>query len=201
MSRRKPRAAARAVVIATAPKQPRKLDLGSGPRPAEGYEGVDIVPGVTTHSFDLANGTPWPFADDSVGELRSCHFIEHVPMTYVGQRNQDALLWFFDEAYRIAVDGATFTLQWPALQSVRAFQDPTHRRFIPAETLAYLSRENRRAMGLEHYRVSCNWVTLACNPTVRTEHTTRAVEVQRRMYRETWGFSEDFVATLKAVKA
>ena len=180
-----------------------KLDMGSGPRPAEGFKGVDIVPGITDFAFDLGSPYRWPWEDDSVSELRSSHFIEHLPPVYhsVLGAPKDALFHFFDEAFRVAKDGAVFTVIWPALQSVRAFQDPTHRRFIPAETMAYLSQMNREAMGLTHYNVTCNWITHHCVPTIRAELGLRADEVQQRMYRESWGFSEDFVATLKAKKS
>ena len=205
-----------------------KLDLGSGPRPAEGFKGVDIVQGVTDFRVDLCSGESWPFAANSVDELRSSHFIEHIDAGYVwiGERGfqarRDALLWFFDEAFRVAKDGAVFTVQWPALQSVRAFQDPTHRRFIPAETITYLSREGRKAMGVEHYGATCNWVGHV-QPTIPgpTADETKEAEAmalradssdekqawiqrvqseQGRRYRETWNYAQDFIAVLKAVK-
>jgi hypothetical protein len=56
-----------------------KLDLGSGRKPMEGFLGVDSVPGITDFVVDLwRDGAPWPFADDSVDELWSNHFIEHI---------------------------------------------------------------------------------------------------------------------------
>lgn len=212
-----------------------KLDLGSGPRPAEGFKGVDIVPGQTDYTFDLCDGQRWPFDSSSVDELRSSHFIEHIYAGYVKvipeedystklllqkSKRIDALLWFFDEAFRIAKPGAVFTVQWPALQNVRAFQDPTHRRFIPAETIAYLSIEGRKAMGVEHYGATCNWIGTVY-PTIPTPPETpedklmalradssdekqkwqhaRNLEQQRR-YVETWNYSQDLVATLRAEK-
>ncbi len=188
--------------LIAAPVEELKLDLGSGPRPADGFKGVDVVEGVTDFTVDLCSPYAWPWKDNSVSELRSSHFIEHIAPVYHTRLGapKDALLHFFDEAFRIAKPGATFTLVWPALKSVRAFQDPTHRRFIPAETLAYLSRANREAMGLSHYNVECNWVTLPCVPTMSNEHAGRSAEAQQRMYRETWDFSHDFVATLRAEK-
>lgn len=77
-----------------------KLDLGSGPRPAPGFEGVDKIPGITEHTVDFGKGEPWPFDDDSVDELRSCHCIEHLDGRDVPewQRVTDAL----DEDGRIA---------------------------------------------------------------------------------------------------
>jgi hypothetical protein len=215
-----------------------KLDLGSGPRPAEGFKGVDIVRGVTDFEVDLCSGQPWPFATGTADELRSSHFIEHIDAVYIfPMREQlshgktifqcsgfrlDALLWFFDEAFRIAKPGAVFTVQWPALQSVRAFQDPTHRRFIPAEMITYLSIEGRKAMGVEHYGATCNWIghvqPTIPGPTPEEQKESELMALradssdekqawmqkqqaeQGRRYRETWGFAQDFIAVLKAVK-
>lgn len=204
------------------PKEIR-LDLGSADRPAPGFEGVDIVPGLTDHCFDLCNGKPWPFPDNSVSELRSSHQIEHIDAVYLdlgGGKRIDALLWFFDEAFRVAKPNALFTVQWPALQNVRAFQDPTHRRFIPAEMITYLAREGRQAMGVEHYGATCNWIGTVA-PTIRPDPETdedramalradssdekqawmrRKGEEQQRRYFTTWGYAQDFQALLRAVK-
>lgn len=193
-----------------------KLDLGSGPRPADGFKGVDVVDGVTDFCVDLSDGSRWPWADDSVDELRSTHFIEHIRNDYVTNTaplvprytdssfkralQKDLLVHFFDEAFRIIKPGGTFTVQWPALQSVRAFQDPTHRRYIPAETMNYLHRGIREQMGLSHYNADCNWITVSCVPTIDAAWGMRSAEVQQVKYREAWNFSSDFIAVLKAEK-
>lgn len=183
------------------------LDLGSGPRPAEGFKGVDIVPGVTDYCFALDDGKRWPFPDNSVEKLRANHFIEHiqacdvwVPVSESENRRQDALLWFFSEAYRIAKPGATFELQWPALQSIRAFQDPTHRRFIPSNTLVYLDKDGRKAMGLEHYNVQCDWVAENVQDIYPIIFSTKDPEVLRSMMSERWNIAIDHKATLRARK-
>lgn len=150
-----------------------KLDLGAGGRPREGFLGVDRVK-VTPETIecDLVSGSRWPWNDDSIEALCSSHFIEHIPADeievhrYVGRQPsgvrrfmQDRLLFFFDEAFRVIKPGGLFYLTWPNLKSSDAFRDPTHRRFLPLEFLHYLSNEGRASMGLEHYEVSCNWVT------------------------------------------
>ncbi len=111
-------------------------------------------------------------------------------------------------------------MQWPALQNARAFQDPTHRRFIPHTIINYLSIEGRKAMGVEHYGATCNWIGTV-QPTISIEPETeedkamalradssddkqawaqkKALEQQRR-FDQTWGFAQDFVAQLRAVK-
>ncbi len=172
-----------------------QVDLGSGARPKEGFvgidlgEGYDLASGREVWQFDLASGDAWPLADGQVTELYSSHLIEHLPACNVrahefvnssGERSavpglqrftreQDALFWFMDEAYRIAAPGARFEVHWPALVDLRAepprwlttpFMDPTHRRFIPFETFEYFNREQREQLQVTGYAVSCDWVVV-----------------------------------------
>lgn len=182
---------------------PLKLDLGAGPRPAEGFKGVDRVKGITDFTFDLCSGERWPWDDNSVDELRSSHFIEHIKADYIDVYNhdeqQDALFYFFDEAFRIIKPGGTFTVQWPALKSNRAFQDPTHRRFIPDVQMGYFNKSVREANGLQHYLVVCDWLSNVV-PTIDHAMSMRHERVQQRLYQESWNYAQDFIATLKANK-
>lgn len=184
------------------------LDLGSGPRPAPGFKGVDIVEGITDFTFDLCEGNKWPWADGSVEQFRASHWIEHIRADYIKAYNltmQDAFFFVFDEAYRCAKPGATFQLIWPALKNARAFQDPTHRRFIPGETMLYLDAKQRELNGLTHYNVRCDWVCEAISPTIPdVEAEAHQGEVgakilMRRLARE-WNLEQDTTATLRARK-
>jgi predicted SAM-dependent methyltransferase len=176
-----------------------KLDLGSGQTPREGFEGVDLHAPNAKHRVHLWDGRPWPWSTSSVDELHASHLIEHIDAAYLPS-GVDAFLWFFDEAWRVIKPGGTFRLQWPSLQSVRAFQDPTHRRFIPMQTLAYLDKNWREMQKLDHYLGACDWVMESCTPTTSLEHSKKADVVQQRLYVEAWNFSEDFVAVLRARK-
>jgi hypothetical protein len=71
-----------------------RLDLGSGPRPFEGFSGVDKVEGLTDYQVDFDTGEPWPFDDDSVSELRSSHCIEHLSQI-------DPLEWVIDDLHSV----------------------------------------------------------------------------------------------------
>lgn len=200
------------IPIILPPEPPKlKLDLGSGPRPIEGFKGVDIAEGVTDFCFDLLSGEKWPWEDNSVDEMHSSHFIEHIESgnrweTYRGMGNLK--LFFFEEAYRIIKPGGFFKLSWPALQNVRAFQDPTHCDYIPAERMSYLLREARKQMGVEHYgfgkkaedRLRMNWVTHSVTPSISAAASLKPAEVQQVRYQETWNYSQDFFATLQAIK-
>lgn len=126
-----------------------KYDLACGQNKREGFVGIDIVKAEGVDMvFDL-EAFPWPLDSDSADELHASHYIEHV----------HDLFAFFDEAWRVAKDGATFTIVCPYYTSIRAWQDPTHVRPISEATFLYFSREWRESQKLDHYPVQCDWVT------------------------------------------
>lgn len=116
--------------------------------------GVDIA-GDCDIKHDLFNDFPYPFEDNSVDQVYSSHFIEHIPMEYIN--GKDKLFAFIDEVYRILKIGGKATLIFPNAMSMRAFQDPTHRRFIPSATVYYFSKAWRDANKLDHYNVQCDF--------------------------------------------
>src|SRR5581483_7432682 len=115
------------------PTPPIKLDLGCGTRKKEGFvgvdrrkfDGVDVVADLLTF--------PWPWADESVEEVRMSHVLEH----FTGiQRVRIA-----NELYRIMQTGAKATIQTPHWCSNRAYGDFTH-QWPPVSEMwfQYLSR-------------------------------------------------------------
>ena len=190
-----------------------KLDLAAGSRPVEGYTPVDVVK-VTPETivFDLISGHRWPFADDSVDALMCRHFVEHIPAEdrncwHVTQRDgmpygrwvkQDLLFWFFDEAFRIAKPGAELRLIWPSLKSSDAFRDPTHRRFLPLEFTHYLCLAGREFMHVEHYVVSCNWVSVEDTTCLDLEKRDPPWTVQES--ERVWDAQKAWSITLRAEK-
>lgn len=96
-----------------------RLDLGAGSNPREGFHGVDIrkLPEVGT-VFDLRK-TPWPWANESVDEAVSSHFIEHL--------DGDERILFFNELYRVMKFDAKAQIICPNWSHERAYGDPTHK--------------------------------------------------------------------------
>lgn len=189
-----------------------KLDLAAGQRPREGFEGVDIWP-QSKHVVDLTK-YPWPFADNCAEELHCSHYMEHVPAREIEDRDlvkvdsltdrinflgKDHLFAFFDECYRILAPGGTMRVIVPALRNNRAFQDPTHRRFIPAETFLYFSAEWRKINMLDHYRADCNFGVNVV-PTVPVELTLLNPETSSMRMNNYWNTVIDWDATLKSLK-
>ena len=58
--------------------EPIRLDLGCGNAKRPGFVGLDMFPGEQVdHVLDLT-ADPFPFADDTVDEVFSAHFLEHI---------------------------------------------------------------------------------------------------------------------------
>lgn len=196
-----------APVVIARPKSLVKLDLACGQRPRDGYEGVDVWKGAK-HVLDLLT-FPWPWKDDSVDAIYCSHFIEHIPMETVGDGRlragykkhlgKDLLFAFFDECYRILVPGGEMHVICPNARSNRAFQDPTHRRFIVSETFFYLSRDWRTANSLDHYNVECNFGGNV-NPIIPAELTLLHPEAQAVRFHTQWNAIMDWDAKMKAIK-
>lgn len=140
-----------------------KLDLAAGMNPREDFQPVDIERcSPETIVCDLLM-FPWPWETSSVDELHCSHFIEHIPMhEYSGK---DWLVAFIDECYRVLKPGGLLTLRWPDYRHVHAFMDPTHRRFIPLETLGYFQKTWRELNRLQHYRIDSDWEPVAVKHT------------------------------------
>lgn len=189
-----------------------KLDLGSGNNPRHGFESVDLFAPNAKWKQNLLE-FPWPWGDEQVAELHCSHFIEHIPMAYINSKNEitlvptdetsiDLMNKFFDECYRVLQPNGRLTLQWPCSRSDRAFQDPTHRRFIPETAMLYLNKQWREAVGLGHYLSQCNFTDgnggmpivtpLQTNP----EFQLYSNEAAMRRMRESWNVITDFTCTL-----
>jgi len=190
-----------AAPVMARPPVTRKLDLGAGQRPREGFEGVDIWPGAQ-HQVNLQK-FPWPFEDNSVSAIHCSHYIEHIPhypmVITADGREQNPFFAFFDEVWRILVPDGFASIIAPSARSNRGFQDPTHQRFIVGETFLYLVEEWRKINGLDHYNAKCNFLVSA-NATIDSNLNTFHPDVQQRMFNNYWNTTIDWVAELKAIK-
>lgn len=191
-----------------APTGELKLDLACGQSPREGFEGVDLYSKDAKHKVDLFR-FPWPWATSSVDELNSSHFIEHIPMTYLCKKHgheqlpcegaPDLFFAFFDECYRILKPQGKMHIVVPTCRSERAFQDPTHRRFIAQATFFYLSADWRKGNKLDHYLVKCNFtgdVNFSFDASIQSRHE----EVQKELFQHAWNVMQDWLVVLRAVK-
>ena len=124
-----------------------RVDLACGQRKQAGFIGVDCVkmPGVDI-VHDLTK-FPWPFKNDSVDEIHVSHYLEHVP----------DMIQFMNEIYRILkIDGKAKIIA-PYYNSIRCWQDPTHKKAISEASFFYYLNTWMKANGLDHYGIKCNF--------------------------------------------
>jgi SAM-dependent methyltransferase len=91
--------------------EPVRIDLGCGSVKREGYVGLDYVAGdQVDHVLDLTHDR-YPFADASVDEVFSAHFLEHI----------ETPNHVFGEIARICRDGARIEFWTPYAFTEEAF--------------------------------------------------------------------------------
>jgi SAM-dependent methyltransferase len=123
--------------LAVVPVEPKevKLDIGCGKNKKEGFIGIDQykMDGVDV-VMDVRNR--WPYEDDSVDEVHSSHFVEHL----TGQER----VFFFNELYRVLKPGSKAVIITPHWASGRAYGDFTH-AWPPVSEMSfyYLSKKWR----------------------------------------------------------
>lgn len=104
-------------------KSDKKLHLGCGARPLEGYINCDLhkVAGATDMVFDLQE--PWPFETNSIGGIFSAHTLEHLT----------DYEHFFKEAWRVLEDHAPLEIELPYGGHSAALTDIAHKKiYFPA---------------------------------------------------------------------
>ena len=112
-----------------------KLNLGCGSKKEPGFLNVDkFQTSATDVVFDLEI-TPWPWASDSVNEIRFIHSLEHM-----GQAT-DGFLAIVKEVYRICRDGAKVIIHVPHPRHDNYLGDPTHVRPITPQMLTLFNKQ------------------------------------------------------------
>jgi hypothetical protein len=127
---------------------PIRLDIGAGSRKQPGYTGVDIraFDGVDV-VLDVRQ-TPWPWADDSVEEIYSSHFVEHL--------TREEWIPFFNEAGRVLKPKGKMTVIVPNWSHACAYGDPTHKSFCSGWMANYLNAK-WRSTEAPHVPYTCDF--------------------------------------------
>ena len=99
------------------PGKMQKLSLGCGQRRHEGFTGVDWCPGAAADIVHDLNRYPWPFEDNSCGEIIAEHLLEHLD-------NPDAVM---REIHRICANDAVVAIMTPHFSSYQSYGDMSHR--------------------------------------------------------------------------
>lgn len=170
-----------------------KLDLGCGPNPRDGFEGVDVRPfdGKVKHVVDLTV-TPWPWADSAVEEAHCSHFVEHLTAP---QR-----IAFVNELHRVLAPGGKCQLIVPHWASCRAYGDLTH-QWPPVSEFwfYYLSKAWRQQNAPHNDGYACDFEATwgySLHPSLLHrvgDHQNYALQFHKEA-------AQDIVATLTAKK-
>lgn len=169
-----------------------KLDLACGQRKQAGFEGVDIAPGPGIDFVLDLEKFPWePFKDHSVEEVYCSHYIEHTP----------DLMKFMDEIWRVCKDGAKVTFLCPYYTSIRAWQDPTHKRIISEATFLYFQKGWREANKLDHYQIKSDFTVTQMVVYFNPPWDKRTEEARQFAQQHYWNVVSDLLVELKAIKS
>lgn len=168
--------------------EPIRLDLGAGDNCREGFTGVDNAKGCSAKIKHDLTVTPWPFESDSVDEVVSSHFLEHLT-------GPERIL-FMDELWRVMKVGAKATIQVPYWSSMRAVQDPTHQWPPICEcSFLYFNKGWRENNKLTHYLGKCDFdFGFAYQVTQKT--ASRHQDVQMEWAAHNINTVDDLVVTL-----
>lgn len=140
-----------------------KLNLACGKHKIPGWMNVDVSEQVGPDVVADLLKFPWRFGpcglhdsdmgmaymkSDEIEEIFCSHFVEHIG---------DELIAFMDEAHRVLKPGGLFRIRCPYYTSIRAVQDPTHKRFISEAMFQYFSAEGRKRLGMDHYPIKADF--------------------------------------------
>lgn len=186
-----------------------KLSVACGQNIPEGFVGMDIAKGsgvkYVGNILDFGPNSVWrKIKDGSVDEIECSHFVEHIPH---GDGFHDPFFQFFDEIYRV-LKPAVFSPDNPNIPisgmarfvtpyytSMRAFQDPTHQRYITDMTLYYLDAEWRKANKLDHYAVKADF-RFAAGYNENGRLANRNQEFKQNSFVTEWNAIDDLVFML-----
>lgn len=125
-----------------------KLDLGCGKNKVPGFHGVDslAMEGVD-QILDLRK--PWPWENDSVDEVHSSHFVEHL----TGPER----VHFWNELHRVMKVGAQARVITPHWSHACAYGDPTHQWPPMSEWYALYLNKAWRDANAPHVPYVCDF--------------------------------------------
>lgn len=173
-----------------------KLDLGCGKNKLPGFIGVDqyTMEGVDVVA-NLSGPHPWPWEDNSVDEVHSSHFVEHLDAK---QR-----VHFVNELHRVLKPGGVAKIVVPHWSSHRAYGDPTHQWPPVSEMWFYYLLKSWRDVNAPHTDSQWNPEGFNCDfdatwgYAIRQDIQARNFEYQQYAVSNYKDVVQDIIATLK----
>jgi SAM-dependent methyltransferase len=118
--------------ILRTPASPLVLDVGCGINKYPGAIGLDRNPHTRADVIADLDHFPFPFRDNSFGEVRAVHVIEHVA----------DVIRAMEEFHRLLIPGGRAFLVTPHYTDFSSFCDPTHRWHLNSYSLRYFGNDN-----------------------------------------------------------
>lgn len=165
-----------------------KINIACGKTKLSGYWNIDIAESVNPDGVLDMLQFPWLWDDNSVDEIFCSHFIEHIG---------DEFIAFMDEAHRVLKPGGLFRIRCPYYTSIRAVQDPTHKRFISEAMWQYFSAEGRKKLGVEHYPIKCDFDIEEMRFHFPEEMKDLENEERKYLLQHAWNTAADIEVVLK----
>lgn len=176
--------------IAECPSYLKRLDLGCGLNKRKGFIGVDLSPDTNADVIHDLNSYPYPFEDNSIFEIFTSHFIEHV----------NDIKAFMEECWRILVPRGRMEILAPYYTSMGSIQDHTHVRSICDNTFNYFCKQGLKGMGITQYSIKCDFEIMNKRLYFTNEWENRADEARMWAARHYWNVVSDIEFTLQAIK-
>lgn len=191
---------------------PLRLDIGCGKNKKAGFTGVDAIGfdgvDIVADVVKLKKGVqpwrtllrptseeifePWMWETDSVEEIHSSHFVEHL--------TRAERVHFFNEAWRVLKPEGKLTVVVPHWASNRAYGDPTHDPMPVAEFAFYYLSPEWRAVNAPHDSfLKCNFVA-TWGYSMHGDLLVRAQDYQQFALQWLKEAAQDMHATLVAKK-
>ena len=138
-------------------EEPILLDIGCGMNKYnKSWVGMDKSPDVDADIVWDAREIPWPFEDESVHQLRTSHFLEHL--------SASELIPFMNECWRVLkwshlpkINGLDPGKMWhlvPHADCMSAKHDPTHKNFFVETNMKFFCGEYIAKYSLD-YGIDC----------------------------------------------
>lgn len=172
-----------------------KIDLACGDNKKEGYIGVDIKETSSTDIVHDLSIYPWPFEDNSVDEIHCSHYIEHIPHELDNGDERDGFIQFMDECYRILKPKGKLDIIAPYYTSMRAYGDPTHKRYIADMSFYYFNKEWRDNNKLSHYGIKCDF-DMTFSYFITNDLTLKSDEIRDKAFKHDWNAVDDIIAKM-----
>lgn len=126
----------------------KKLNLGSGGNPGDGYLAFDVTAVLKPHV--QGDGRRLPFTEGAFSDVRAWHVLEHVP--------REHLIELMNEVWRVLQAGGVLDVEVPLFPCDVAMSDPTHVSFFTSQTFDYFHRggqfeDHRQLYGIRPWEI------------------------------------------------